>query len=48
MTVELQEAKEAQINHLINSCNCNHCLGVRRQQKESELRWVRLHQAFDR
>ncbi len=48
MTIELQEQQKVHANELINSCNCNHCLGIRRQQQESELRWVRLHQVFDR
>ncbi len=48
MSLELQEEKGTKINHVINSCSCNHCHLVRRQQKESELRWVKLHQVFDR
>ena len=29
-------------------CLCNHCQSIRKQQAESELIWIRLHQSFDR
>ena len=29
-------------------CQCIHCEKIREQQLESETRWVRLHQLFDR
>ena len=30
------------------SCICQHCLGIRRQQIESEKRWVNQNLLFDR
>ena len=29
-------------------CECNHCEKIKEQQLESENRWIRLHQLFDR
>lgn len=31
-----------------DACLCEHCSEIRRQQQESELRWVSLHRLFDR
>ena len=30
------------------ACRCNHCQKIRKQQEESELRWIKQHQLFDR
>ena len=35
-------------SNTLQECECIHCEKVRQQQLESEIRWVRLHQAFDR
>ncbi len=30
------------------SCECHHCEKIKQQQLESEIRWIKLHQLFDR
>ena len=48
MTVQLKMKEISKGSHAVSVCNCDHCVELRRQQNESELRWVKLHQLFDR
>ena len=48
MTGNLKEKERIGTIHLSNYCNCDHCMGIRRQQQESELNWLKQHQIFDR
>jgi len=33
---------------LIIECECDHCIGIKKQQIESEKRWILMHKLFDR
>ncbi len=42
---ELTKRLESTKNSL---CDCIHCQGIRRQQYESEIQWIKGHRLFDR
>tara|TARA_B100000700_G_scaffold195991_1_gene215696 strand:- start:248 stop:457 length:210 start_codon:yes stop_codon:yes gene_type:complete len=48
MNAQLHKAVLATETNFINGCNCDHCIGIRKQQQESELKWLEQHQLFDR
>ncbi|WP_320663980.1 hypothetical protein [Prochlorococcus sp. MIT 1223] len=48
MTTSFKQKGLQNASHQSQACNCNHCMGIRRQQQESELKWLREHQLFDR
>ena len=35
-------------SHFMHPCTCQHCMGIRMQQQQSELEWLKEHQLFDR
>ena len=48
MTSELKEKEVVCSLSGVDFCDCPHCKETRKQQKESELMWVRKHRLFDR
>ena len=48
MNLHLEQKESIYDKQSISACTCDHCDAIREQQKESEMKWVRQPQLYDR